>query len=432
MTCPIGKDLLGWVRVVQVSNRETGPRVARRDMGQDQLQPLFDWVLVHARPRLAHTALRRMLEPELGNLAGGPADFALATFEIGVTSVGDLALRRWRCTLADSALYAALAAAPLPTLAAAYGCGASWEQTAAAAAAAAADDPPPALAFLRRAVRWRESVTFRTAPEGGLVAAADEAARALVEEAVPLLWCSLEPREGKVATPYAAEARPPLHRAVLPPVRPRPSTPQRPSPARHNTPASRPSRVPLGVVPPRDPVWSSPRCGSAPLRGPPRPLSQVGAELEAALHTLWRSPAEQAATVALPAGREVALLRPHFPLARPVVAVERAAGREGAGTARGDRSVQRVEGSLPQVRPSPGGGAARIAVCRRESGEHRFAEESIRLGGENEGAEEEGGGGEAEAEAVLQAEACHVLLGSRLALLSEAAAPHPDPEDCCE
>ncbi|EOD12128.1 hypothetical protein EMIHUDRAFT_213905 [Emiliania huxleyi CCMP1516] len=84
-----------------------------RDMGQDQLQPFFDW--------------------ELGSLAGGPADFALATFEIGVTS-------------------------------------------------------------------------------GGLVAAADEAARALVEEAVPLLWCSLEPREGKVATPYAAEARPPLQR----------------------------------------------------------------------------------------------------------------------------------------------------------------------------------------------------------------------------
>ena len=70
-------------------------------------------------------------------------------------------------------------------------------------------------------------------------------------------------------------------------------------------------------------------------------------------------------------------------------------------------------------------------LCRRESGEHRFAEESIRFGGEDEGAEEEGGG-EAEAEAVLHAEACHVLLGSRLALLSEAAAPHPDLEDCCE
>ena len=58
-----GKDLLGWVRTVQVLNRERGPRVADDDMGQDQLQPMLDFVR-WARPLTpSHTFSHRLPPP---------------------------------------------------------------------------------------------------------------------------------------------------------------------------------------------------------------------------------------------------------------------------------------------------------------------------------------------------------------------------------
>ena len=118
-----GKELLGWLRIVDVACKEVGPREAQLApgdlFGADQLQPLFDYVLVHCRPAVAFTTLSRVLDmvkSELDNewLNSTPAaDHARMYYQVSVSCIVSSAIRRWRHKRRDSALYAALADAPV-------------------------------------------------------------------------------------------------------------------------------------------------------------------------------------------------------------------------------------------------------------------------------------------------------------------------------
>ena len=250
-----GKDLLGWVRVVQVYNKERGPLISGVDMGQDQLQPMFDFAMLHAAPRAAYTALDRMLE--LANSLQGqhwlteavPAGFALATWEIACASIANLAIDRWRQWRLREMLYAALAEAP----AVLARCAAASAAAAAAAEAAIDEadvltmasaettevgvaeaeilvedaaylkkprsaggehdeeralrarllDPhaPPLTTFFKAAER-REAECWRTAETGRYLDSLRSCMVGLVEEATEVVWISLEPRTGSLVDVY--------------------------------------------------------------------------------------------------------------------------------------------------------------------------------------------------------------------------------------
>lgn len=218
-----GKELLAWARCVDCACKEVGPREAHTDMGADQLQPLFEYVIVHARPRAAFTALSRMedlLRSELDNgwLTATPvADHALMFWRTAVPSIVHAAIRRWRRCVCERAMFAVLAAAPAALLArcatsrsdgsdagdqnievvTADEGGATWLQL---------DQSAEPLAGLLAAAREEERSCWVSSLPDGYLLAVSNSMQSLVASAAEVAWLSLEPTGGAEASFYPREA----------------------------------------------------------------------------------------------------------------------------------------------------------------------------------------------------------------------------------
>ena len=188
------KDLLGWVRVVQVALKERGPPISGRDMGQDDLVPLFDYALVHAAPQAAFTILRPLLllaEQGYHHSSGAwllrhPAAAAAGdAWEIGCFRVLTCAIDRWRRFMTQSSLYAAMA-----------------EHSMAQGPSACSALASPTL---ERAAALTEEQVWMEAGASGYIALLRERMSMLVRGACEVIWASLEPREGKMLSIYPVE-----------------------------------------------------------------------------------------------------------------------------------------------------------------------------------------------------------------------------------
>ena len=167
---------------------------------------MFDYVLVHAAPSAAYTALTRMLEVDQAWLMdAGPADFALTTWEVGLSSVGVLAIDRWRQRNLKAVLFTSLAGAPTAlercSTALPESSGASPPsppKSPGSSSAAFFDETSEPLASLLAAARELEEGCWLRAPAAGYAEAVSDEVQRLVHAACETAWLSLEPRQGKI------------------------------------------------------------------------------------------------------------------------------------------------------------------------------------------------------------------------------------------
>jgi hypothetical protein len=105
------------VRVAQLRLREAASAALARPLGQDELIPLMEHLLVLARPRAAHSIARHLGAIGADDLLRRP-DLASAVdgWALACEGVEARALEAWRTALKASAFYRALARSPPPNV----------------------------------------------------------------------------------------------------------------------------------------------------------------------------------------------------------------------------------------------------------------------------------------------------------------------------
>ena len=198
-----GAALWMGVRAITLLNRERGPAAAAApgsacELGQDDLQPMMDFVLVHAAPSQAVSVRDRLAGLSDDYLLNHPhASNALTQWDLSVATLLPLGVEAWRRASLEHGFWAGVATLPDVTLA----------RLGAAAGAGPLYRVPDLHELLMRLLAGAAEDGAAPAPSAPAESAAALAIRARqVSSAVHLVaWFSLEPRSGRELVCYGEE-----------------------------------------------------------------------------------------------------------------------------------------------------------------------------------------------------------------------------------
>ena len=198
-----GQLLWGSVRSATVLVRERAPQVAARapgdkcELGQQELQPIFDYVLARAAPLHAWSVKAQLNGMSDAYLLDNPdANNAMTAWDVGCLSLQDQGLKVWREARTAALFWEAVAALP-PRLLVHL----STPEEGAAYAAAGAEPPAlgsvPALQELLQRARNAEEQAWELPPGAGYLAALKTMIERELRGSCLVVWVSLEPVAGR-------------------------------------------------------------------------------------------------------------------------------------------------------------------------------------------------------------------------------------------
>ncbi len=203
-----GKALWSPVRMMTLLNRERGPRIADRVLGQDDLQPMMDAVLAHTAPRHAWTTLRALEALSDDYLCENPdAQNALTQWDLSVQFVRKYAYKTWRRARLEAAFWREVSA--------------KSERVLQRLAHDAGDGGPCAAPFVRDMLERALAEEAGLCDDEGIpkhAATYHDSVSTIVRKAIGnvdlVLWLSLEPRAGLEVSFYPAHVAEQLERGL--------------------------------------------------------------------------------------------------------------------------------------------------------------------------------------------------------------------------